>query len=366
VVDHLLFQQVNSPKSLEPHASHRLEDVPITEIHLCAPTVGGYSLVSKTWGRFVADRLSEIVWDDDAFSHLVLEDDKKNLIKNIVSVDHSNLITDVVSGKSGGFIVVLHGKPGTGKTLTAEAAAEKIRKPLMIVSGAELASPGPGPAVGVERLLQNVFDLAKAWDALVLIDEAEVYLEARSFGDVQRNAMVSIFLRLLEYHHQVIFLTTNHITRLDSAFKSRIAIAIRYPDLTAGAREEIWRRFLRSAGVTIVENEETVKPNEITKAELAILIAIELNGRYRPRHAESSTYPRRQIKNAVRTVQACSYGNKVPISFTLLQNIVETATDFGDFEGACECQKRKIGYFGGDDFGSHLQDLKAKWGKIPV
>jgi hypothetical protein len=182
MVDHLMFKQVHDPNSLEPHPSHRLEEVPRMEIHLCAPTVGGYSLVSKTWGRFVADRLSEIVWDDDAFSHLVLDEDKKNLIKGIVTVDHSNLITDVVSGKSGGFIIVLHGKPGTGKTLTAEAAAERVRKPLMIVSGAELANPGPGQTVGVERLLQNVFDLAKAWDALVLIDEAEVYLEARSFG----------------------------------------------------------------------------------------------------------------------------------------------------------------------------------------
>jgi len=235
IIDHLMFQQVHGPKSLEPHPSHRLEEVPITEIHLCAPTVGGYSLVSKTWGRFIADRLSEIIWDDDAFSHLVLDETKKNLVKSIVNIDRGDLITDVISGKSGGFIIVLHGKPSTGKMLMAEAADERVRKPLMIVSAAELANPRPGQTVGVERLLQNVFDLAKAWDALVLIDEAEVYLEARSFGDVQRNAMVSIFLRLLEYHHQVIFLTTNHITRLDSTFKSRIAVALKYPDLTSSA-----------------------------------------------------------------------------------------------------------------------------------
>jgi len=280
MVDHLLYTQLRGSQPSEPHPSHRLEEVPESKIHLCAPTMGGYSLVSKDWGRFVVDRLSEIVWDDDAFSHLVLDDDTKSLVKSIVSVDQTRLITDFISGKSGGFIIVLHGKPGTGKTLTAEAAAERVRKPLMIVSGAELANPGPGPSVGVERLLQNVFDLAKAWDALVLIDEAEVYLEARSFGDVQRNAMVSIFLRLLEYHHQVVFLTTNHITRLDSAFKSRIAVAIRYPDLSIPARAEIWKRFLERAGVFIKDSLEKNRPNEVTSADLDVLTASELNGRY--------------------------------------------------------------------------------------
>jgi len=74
----------------------------------------------------------------------------------------------------------------------------------------------------------------------------------------------------------------------------------------------------------------------------------------------------RQIKNAVRTVQTISLEKNVPITFALLENVIQTATDFADFEGACECQKRKLGYFGGDSFGSHIQDLKAKWGKIPV
>jgi hypothetical protein len=65
-------------------------------------------------------------------------------------------------------------------------------------------------------------------------------------------------------------------------------------------------------------------------------------------------------------VQTVSFGNKMPISFALLENVIQTATDFADFEGACECQKRKLGYFGGDDSGSHLQDLKARYGKIII
>jgi hypothetical protein len=36
-------------------------------------------------------------------------------------------------------------------------------------------------------------------------------LEKRTENDVKRNAMVGIFLRLLEYHQGVLFLTTNRV-----------------------------------------------------------------------------------------------------------------------------------------------------------
>ena len=248
----------------QPHPTHQLEGVPDTEVHLCAPTVLGYSFACKKWGRFDADKFTEIVWNTNAFDHLVLAEEKKLLIKSLVYADRTEMITDVVSGKAGGSIVILHGKPGTGKTLTAEAAAEKGKKPLMVVAAAELASR----ASDLEDYLGNILEICDEWGAVLLIDEAEVYLETRSLGDVKRNAMVSVFLRLLEYHQQVIFLTTNHIERIDSAFKSRISVAIKYPELDKDARETIWTRFLKMAGVQILDN-AVGESQSITKAELA-------------------------------------------------------------------------------------------------
>ena len=279
IVDQLMYSQRYNRNSPEPHTTHRLDDISSEELYLCAPTIGGYSLGSKSWGLFVVDRLDEITWDENAFSHLVLDEDKKDLIRAIVATDQKKLVTDVITGKSGGFIVVLHGKPGTGKTLTAEAAAEHVQKPLLVVSAAELANPGPGPE-GIEKLLRNMFDLASVWNAIVLIDEAEVYLEARTLGDVGRNAMVSIFLRLLEYHQLVMFLTTNHIERLDEAFNSRITVAVKYPELTVSAREEIWRRFLKRIDVEIVETDTSENTNKIEAGQVRKLAAKDLNGRY--------------------------------------------------------------------------------------
>jgi hypothetical protein len=65
--------------------------------------------------------------------------------------------------------------------------------------------------VWVEERLTNYFELAAAWDAILLIDEADILLESRSLdhGNIGRNAMVSVFLKILEYYEGVLILTTN-------------------------------------------------------------------------------------------------------------------------------------------------------------
>jgi hypothetical protein len=46
--------------------------------------------------------------------------------------------------------------------------------------------------------LTRIFNISANWGAVVLIDEADVFLEERSFHDLERNAMVAVFLRQLE------------------------------------------------------------------------------------------------------------------------------------------------------------------------
>jgi hypothetical protein len=82
---------------------------------------------------------------------------------------------------------------------------------------------------------------------------------------LERNALVSVALRVLEYHRGVLFLTTNRIQAFDEAFLSRFSIgvlhpslvillltdsakAVKYPELDAEARLAIWRNFFELAG----------------------------------------------------------------------------------------------------------------------
>ena len=50
----------------------------------------------------------------------------------------------------------------------------------------------------VDRELTKVMNLAMQWGAVLLIDEADVFLEKRTLDDLERNAMVAVFLRRLE------------------------------------------------------------------------------------------------------------------------------------------------------------------------
>ena len=89
--------------------------------------------------------------------------------------------------------MLLHGGPGTGKTLTAESVAEVAEKPLFRVTCGDIGTK----AEEVEKYLQSVLHLAKIWDCVVLLDEADVFLEQRTLNDLERNALVSVFLRIL-------------------------------------------------------------------------------------------------------------------------------------------------------------------------
>ena len=169
---------------------------------------------------------------------------------------------DLIAGKGEGTIFLLFGPPGCGKTLTAEAVAESLHRPLYVVSMGEL---GTTPEVLEERL-SEVLELCAAWGALALIDEAEMLLEARTSADIVRNAMVCVMLRLLEYHQGILFLTTNRVSALDPAFQSRVQCALRYSALDEDSRRQIWTDLLRRAGV-------------VAEVDPAPLAAHKLNGR---------------------------------------------------------------------------------------
>lgn len=98
----------------------------------------GFNLRTKKWLDLNMDQIGPVVWNEKAFDSLVLDKDKKTkeLITALVSKQiASSKSTDVVAGKGNGLILLLHGGPGTGKTLTAEGVAEIAKKPLYRVSG---------------------------------------------------------------------------------------------------------------------------------------------------------------------------------------------------------------------------------------
>ncbi len=103
--------------------------------------------------------------------------------------------------------------------------------------------------ISVEKLeaqLPLIIQRADKWNA-VLLDEADVFLEQRSLHDVHRNALVSVFLREIEYYQGIMFLTTNRVKQIDDAIASRIHLPLKYGSLGLAARRDIWESFLKKA-----------------------------------------------------------------------------------------------------------------------
>ena len=129
----------------------------------------------------------------------------------------------------------MHGKSGVGKTTTAECVAELTQRPLLSITCGEL---GVDTEV-VEERLGRWLKRAELWGTILLIDEADVYLESR-IQDLQRNTLVSIFLRALKYYQGLLFLTTNGVGTFDSGFVSRVNVVIYYLGFTDEKGGQIW------------------------------------------------------------------------------------------------------------------------------
>ena len=91
------------------------------QLMICNHEVQGYSLTDKRWCMFNVDNLEEIDFDAQAFDNLLLPQEQKDTMLALAKVhtDEKFQFDDFIKGKGRGMIILLHGEPGVGKTLTA-------------------------------------------------------------------------------------------------------------------------------------------------------------------------------------------------------------------------------------------------------
>ncbi|KAK0644220.1 hypothetical protein B0T16DRAFT_417343 [Cercophora newfieldiana] len=268
-------------------------------INLSPSVLVGFNLRLKKWVDIEVDRIKDVDWNKKAFENLVVAEDTKHLVQALISNQvKAEKATDLISGKGNGLIILLHG------------VAELAEKPLYRVTCGDI---GTKPEE-VEKYLETVLLLGKIWGCVVLLDEADVFLEERSLTDLKRNALVSVFLRVLEYYDGILILTSNRVGTFDQAFKSRIQLALHYDNLKKPQRRKIWRNFftrLRDLG----ESETQVDYDDLDD-HLDDLAEEEMNGR--------------QIRNAITTARQLAQFDGKRFSYAQLQHVIGIA---GRFEG---------------------------------
>jgi hypothetical protein len=126
------------------------------------------------------EQFHPVNWNKKAFDQLILDTKTKELITALINVQKSDnkKMDDIITGKGKGLIILLHGSPGTGKTLTAERSVFHLRRALHIsnrrsLSVAEITEKplyqvtceNIGTNVAeVEKYLETVLYLGKTWN----------------------------------------------------------------------------------------------------------------------------------------------------------------------------------------------------------
>ncbi|KAI8717713.1 AAA domain-containing protein [Fusarium sp. LHS14.1] len=295
------------------YQDHKLLQVeePPDELLYCLPaTIHGFDFATKTWETLQVDNITDVTWNKKAFSQLVAPPETKELIQAVVSAhgERKNMALDIIEGKGQGLLVLLHGGPGTGKTLTAESIAEEQERPLYRVTCGDI---GTEPKE-VEKYLGDVLEIGRAWGCVVLLDEADVFLEERSFSDQKRNAIISIFLRILEYYDGILILTTNRIGSFDEAFKSRIQLALGYPKLREDDRLTIWKNFVQMLHHT----DDRIDMEDLNK-NLYKLARVEVNGR--------------EIRNIITMARHLAKFRGQMLCYKHMQDAVRSAEKFSEY-----------------------------------
>jgi hypothetical protein len=182
----------------------------------------------------------------------------------------------------------------------------------------------------VEKRLQSSFYLGKIWDCgkfkrilsksyitelhkVVLLDEADVFLEERDLKDLNRNALVSVFLRELEYNEGILILTSNRVGTFDEAFKSRIQLALHYENLGPSQRRKILRNLLNR----IKTFDQPTMDFEDVMDHIEDLSLVEMNGR--------------EIRNAITTARQLAQFKDKALCYSHLKHVIRVGGKFSKY-----------------------------------
>jgi SpoVK/Ycf46/Vps4 family AAA+-type ATPase len=230
--------------------------------HIPYPFVRVFSFSQKEYFFVDVNNLEDYKYDNEAINRVFLPEKIRHLLNSIFTAPIDSLVGDIIDYKHGGMIILAYGNPGIGKTSTAEVYSEIQQIPLYTIDIAELGTS----ADRIEKNLSTIFKRVENWNAIVLFDEIDVFLAKREKNDLNRTAIVGVFLRLMDYFKGVMFLTSNRPEVLDYAISSRITLKIKYPDLDENTRYKIWKEKLNRAAINF-------------KGDLTKVSQIELNGR---------------------------------------------------------------------------------------
>lgn len=224
--------------------------------------------------------------------------------------------------------MLMHGAPGTGKTLFARALAQNSGMDYAIVSGGDLSQLGDAAVTELHQL----FDWAEhsPRGAILFFDEADSFLRSGREGNMseQGRHVVSAFLQRTgtETNKFMIVLASNlPVASFDSAVRDRVDEFIEFPLPQKPEREKMlklfFERYLETSRTDIISRlrglSSKVKMHEFGDAEYS-----ELADRTRGMSG-------RQLAKFVIALRAAIYGGLAP---KVTSSVAEQLLDWKEWE----------------------------------
>lgn len=151
--------------------------------------VCGYDVHARTWVPLHVSLLRTFVPTNWKISmdQLAIPHEHKALLLALIKGQSKTASTADYTVKNRGVLILLHGAAAGGKTLTAEVVANHLGRSLLLVRIPDLV--GSTKEV-FERDLMGFIRLAERWNCIILLREADIFLEQQRMPDALKNNML--------------------------------------------------------------------------------------------------------------------------------------------------------------------------------
>jgi hypothetical protein len=195
-----------------------------------------------------------------------------------------------------GVRALFSGPSGTGKTLAARLLASMLKMDVYRLDLSAVVNKYIGET---EKSLNQVFSRAEELNVILLLDEGDALLTARTSvqtsNDRYANLETNFLLQRLETFEGILIVTTNAVDRIDGAFRRRMDVVVDFRPPDAAERWTIWqlhlpvRHVIEHGLMKEVAGRCALTGGQIRNAALnASLLALEDGGVMTSSHLESA------------------------------------------------------------------------------
>ena len=159
--------------------------------------------------------------------------------------------------------LLLHGPPGCGKSAYAHELARSLDRLLLVKRASDLQSMWVGET---EKNLAKMFREARMDDAVLLLDEADSFLQDRRGATRSWEvSQVNELLTQMECFEGIFLCATNFLDRLDAASLRRFGLKVRFDYLTIEQRIAFFGELANELGIA--------QPDDLVSARIRRALA---------------------------------------------------------------------------------------------